>query len=251
MRRLLSFLVAAVLLALACDREKSANDHPAPASAVYLSLGDSVAAGNGASDAASTSFPALVATDEDLALENLALAGATTADVIEKQLPKVANAAGGREVALITISAGGNDLAALIPNAACQQDPLPASCPLEEALAGVAGRIEAIVSRLRQAYPATPIVLLAYPNFFSGTGHAFEAPAARVLPRLGETIRDIAMQHGDVAVASPSFEGRGSELTHVLDERFDPHPNDAGHRLIAGAVTDAYHAIQREGARRR
>jgi hypothetical protein len=87
---------------------------------------------------------------------------------------------------------------------------------------------------------AAPIVLLAYPNLFSGTGHRFEAPASRVLPRLDDVIRTVATKYQHTAVADPSaaFEGHGRELTHVLDTPFDPHPNDAGHRVIADAFID-------------
>jgi lysophospholipase L1-like esterase len=39
-------------------------------------------------------------------------------------------------------------------------------------------------------------------------------------------------------VATPSFEDQSADLplTQVLDEPFDPHPNDAGHRTIADAI---------------
>ena len=86
-----------------------------------------------------------------------------------------------------------------------------------------------------------PIVLLAYPNFFSGTGHAWEAPASRVLPRLDDVVRDVASRFDRVTVAEPSdaFECHAGELTHVNDAAFDPHPNDAGHRVIAGAFEAA------------
>lgn len=234
-------LVIAIGLA-ACGEASSSNT--AHSSAVYLSLGDSVAAGNGASDPQSASFAALVARERGFDLVNLAVAGDTTRDVIDGQLPQAAELASSREVALITISAGGNDLAALIPNASCVEDPLPDSCPLDAALDDVSARFAEILLALRTSYPATPIVLLAYPNFFSGTGHAFEAPAARVLPRLGDRLRELAANHSGVTVASPSFDRQGGELTHVLDEQFDPHPNDAGHQVIAAAVLDALAAAE-------
>src|SRR3990172_1904570 len=88
---------------------------------------------------------------------------------------------------------------ALPPTPACQEAPRPAPCPLDAALDGVSQRLDTILADLRRSYPDTDIVLLAYPNFFSGTGHVFEAPAARVLPRLGDTVRAIASRHDKVA----------------------------------------------------
>jgi hypothetical protein len=89
-----------------------------------------------------------------------------------------------------------------------------------------------------------PIVLLGYPNFFSGTGHAWEAPAGRVLPQLVDSLQMVASEHDRVEVALPSFDGRGGELTHVNDEDFDPHPNDAGHRVIADAMLAALAKVE-------
>lgn len=239
MRLRLTLLCAAVLVASSdgCSGGSTAKDDVG----VYVSLGDSVAAGNGASDKLKTSFAALIAQDRSLPLINLAVAGNTTSDVIAHQLPQIDAAVGGRKLALITVSVGGNDLAALIPNATCQQDPLPASCPLDAALAGVDERLDETMRDLRAAHDATPIVLLLYPNFFSGTGHAFEQPAARVLPLLDKVIERVASRYAHTAVANAvaSFEGKGRELTHVLDPQFDPHPNDAGHRLIADAFIAA------------
>jgi hypothetical protein len=61
---------------------------------LYLSLGDSVAAGSGASDSSTTSFAALVAQDAgSIEIANLAVAGATTRDVVEQQLPRAESAA--------------------------------------------------------------------------------------------------------------------------------------------------------------
>lgn len=237
MRTLIIALALFAAVTVACSSDASSER-----TGIYLSLGDSVAAGNGASGKTATSFVALIANDEgNLETLNTAVASATTTDVIEKQLPQALAQTAHAKLAFITISVGGNDLAALIPNATCQQDPLPAACPLDAALAGIADHLGAILARLRAAHPDTPIVLLAYPNFFSGTGHPFEAPAAHVLPRLDDVIRRVARSypHTAVAEAAPAFEGRGPNLTHVLDPTFDPHPTDAGHRLIADAFIAA------------
>lgn len=254
MMRALAFLMLtlAALLTTACANDAAAPPPPSVITgegqrALLVSLGDSVAAGNGASDAASTSFAALLASGEGLVLHNLAVPGATTQDVIDRQLPEAtALLDGSRDVRLITISAGGNDLAALIPNAACVEDPLPAACPLDDTLAGIEQRLHTIIGAIRVADPDVRVVLLAYPNFFSGTGHAFEAPAGRVLPRYAEILRSVAARYSRTAVAepAPAFEGRGGALTHVLDPAFDPHPNDAGHRAIANAFAAALEGVR-------
>lgn len=213
-----------------------------PAGDVYASLGDSIAAGSGASDAATTGWvPLVAAREEGVTAFNVAVAGATTQDLIDEQLARVLSISNGGRVRFVTISAGGNDLAGLVPNAACVEDPLPASCPLEEALAAVEANLETIVRQLRDSNRRMPIVLLAYPNFFSGTGHPFEAPAGRVLPRLNAVIEEVASRYDRVTVAHPwdAFDGNGGQLTGVLGEPFDPHPNDAGHRAIAEAVATA------------
>lgn len=238
----------AIVAASACGGGDSGGSAAQPAAdGVYVSIGDSIAAGSGASDPATASFPAIVASRLGLGLTNLAVPGATTSDVIDRQL---AIARGTADVRLITVSAGGNDLAALIPNATCTQDPLPDTCPLEDALAGVEERLRRIVRELRAAHPDAAILLLAYPNFFSNTGHEFEAPAARVLPRFAETVRSVAAASGPrvaVADASGLFDGRGDRLTHVLDATFDPHPNDAGHDAIARVVVETYHGLEDAG----
>ncbi|MBF6599695.1 MAG: SGNH/GDSL hydrolase family protein [Dehalococcoidia bacterium] len=233
---LLAVLIIAIAGAVsyACRGTTRAST-PAKAPGVYISLGDSVAAGNGASDPRTTSFAALLARDEGMTLQQYAKAGATTQDVLDRQLPPALDLLRAKKVAVVTLVAGGNDLAALVPNSACVEDPLPSSCPLDATLAGVESRLGRVLAQLRAADARVPVVLLAYPNFFSGTGHPFEAPASRVLPRLDDLIRRVAARYPRTAVAdaAPSFQGKGATLTHVLDPKFDPHPTDAGHRLIA------------------
>jgi len=239
----LAALAAVVLLVYVVAAVGGSTD-ATPSGDVYISMGDSVAAGNGASDADATGFAALVAAREELTLFNVAKAGATSRVVIDEQSASVLPLLGSGRVRFITIAAGGNDLAALIPNAACTEDPPPDACPLDETLDDVSERIDELLTLLRDADPSVPIVLLGYPNFFSGTGHTWEAPAGRVLPALVERLMTAAAKYDRVIVATPSFEGRGDELTHVNDAQFDPHPNDAGHRVIADAVREALAQIE-------
>jgi lysophospholipase L1-like esterase len=241
--RLILALVALALVAAGCDDPPVVRLEPA---GVYVSIGDSIAAGNGASDPDETAFvPRLARTAGDVRVENLAVAGATTTDVIDSQLGRAVEMVAEGEVTFVTVSAGGNDLAALIPNQACVEDPLPPACPLDETLELVERNLVEIVTALRDAHAGTPIVLLAYPNFFSGTRHEFEEPAGRVLPRFAETLERIAAQFPRVYVADPSreFEGRAGQLTNLLADPPDPHPNDGGHLLIADEI---WHTL-REG----
>lgn len=234
--KLVLALVVLALVAAACDDPPVVRLEP---TGVYVSIGDSIAAGNGASDPEETGFvPRLARTAGDVRVENLAVAGATTTDVIDGQLERAADMVAEGDVAFVTVSAGGNDLAALIPNQACVEDPLPPACPLDETLELVDRNLVEIVTALRDSHAGTPIVLVAYPNFFSGTGHEFEAPADRVLPRFSEMLRGIAAQFPRVYVADPSreFEGRAGQLTHVFADPPDPHPNDGGHLLIADEI---------------
>jgi lysophospholipase L1-like esterase len=239
-------LAALVLLVYFVAAVGGSSSGGEPSGDVYISMGDSVAAGNGASDATTLSFAALLATRREVTLYNVAQAGAATRQVLDEQLSLVLPILGGDRVSFITISAGGNDFAALIPNNACTEDPRPASCPLEETLAGVSARLDELLRLLREANPRVPIVLVGYPNFFAGTGHAWEAPAGDVLPELVDAMRAVASRYERVAVATPSFheQSRSRSLTHVLDVPFDPHPNDAGHAIIANAIKAALEEIE-------
>ena len=235
---LFAFVGAAIFIASRSSDSDANTD-------VYVSIGDSVAAGAGASDPTATGYVALLAARHEINLFNVAVGGATTQDVLDEQLARTLAPIQAARARFVTISAGGNDLAGLIPNPACVEDPLPDACPLDDQLSGVRTRLGDILRYIRDANQQVPIVILAYPNFFSGTGHGFEEPAGRVLPRLNDVIREVASQYERVAVAetAAAFEGNGDELTGLLDPVSDPHPNDAGHRVIADAFDEALDSI--------
>ena len=242
-------LAALALAALACDSESSVDPTATPpptevVGGVYLALGDSWAAGQGASDAASTSYVALVAQalrsrfGGTLRLQSLAVGAQTTQSLIDGQLVQIVELLRERDVRLVTFTIGGQDMFQHVGAPACLQDPSDPACPLEEGLLEVKQRLDRILRELREAEPEVAIVIQAYPNLFSGTGHQFERPAEIAFDLLNGVITSVAGRH-NVLVANPraAFEGRGGDLSHVLQPGpdLDFHPNDAGHRIIADA----------------
>jgi len=207
---------------------------------VYLALGDSIAAGQGASSRVTASYVVLLAkavreqADSSLVLRSLAVDGHTTQDLIDLELPTALDALRARDVRLVTVTIGGNDLYQYAAYPDCLPDPSVAGCPLKAGLSGVEERLDRILGDLRAAGPDVTIVIEDYPNLFSGSGHAFEHGAMVAFGLLDDVIDRAAARH-DVLVADPrpAFEGRSLELTHIADANF--HPNDAGHRLIADA----------------
>jgi len=245
-------LLAGVLALAACaggpDEATGASGTPAGAETegVYLALGDSYAAGLGASDAATTSYASLVWQELQqrfprLELVNLAVAGHTSRELLDEQIPSTLHAIKKGGVRAVTISIGGNDLLVLGANEECARDPTSAACPLGEELVELEANLGQALGELRAAAgPDVPIVIMTYPNMFSVPGHPFEEPAALALGRLNEVVRAVAEQY-DVGVAelSRAFDGRASEFTHLLDPQPGFHPNDAGHRVIAGAFVES------------
>ncbi len=212
---------------------------------VYLALGDSIAAGEGASDAGQTSYVALVAQALEAELSEapelvlFAVGGHTTQDLIDQQLAPALGRIGQGNVRLVTITIGGNDLFQYSADPDCVLDPTDPDCPLEAGLIDVERRLDRILGDLRAAGPETAIVIEVYPQLFSGSGHMFERQAETAFNLLNGVITSVARRHGVlVADPRPAFEGRSTKLTHILDEPEDFHPNDAGHRAIAAAFLE-------------
>ena len=211
-------------------------------SGVLLALGDSIAAGSGASEPATTSYVGLIAEtlrstfDTELTVESLATGGHTTQDLIDQQLEPALALLRQGDVSLVTITIGGNDLSQYGADEACIADPTDLECPLEDGLLEVEDRLDTIMSRLRETAPDVPIAIQLYPNLFSGTGHEFTRQAEAAFRLLNGVIIGVARRH-DVLTADPrrEFDGQGQHLTHVLDDVSDAHPNDAGYQEIASA----------------
>ena len=266
--RPLTVLAAALPLALL---PAAAGQAAPPAPATYLALGDSVAFGTGATAPATRGYVPLLAAELQgkgcgkgkavgcrVDTVNLAVNGATTTTLIAGQLPAAlallqernSNAPKVDDVRLITITIGGNDVVGPVV-AACSAG-VTATC--QQAIATQFGQLGAnyarILGQLREAAgPDTTIAVSTYYNavenpgcplnFLSALGRIVleggALPGGGSLPGgFNDVIRQQATAFGAVIVDTAPV------VDPVTETQPDClHPNDAGHRDIAGAFADA------------
>jgi lysophospholipase L1-like esterase len=265
MRRRVLLLVGipilVALLTMGPAAAESDDGQPPLGRPVYLALGDSVAAGVGASDPAVTGYvPRLydLLRDEpscqllgrpgcrSLTLDNLAVGGATSTTLLMGQLPAAVDELRARngdrsprnDVLVVTIDIGGNDVFGVVSS--CTAGPTPQCLALVQArLASFEANSTQILSQLRAAAgPDTVIVAMTYYNPLGSCSRAALAPLADVvleggpgLEGLNDRIRRISAASGVLVADTYGLLGPGDLVggTDCL------HPNDAGHRKIAEA----------------
>jgi lysophospholipase L1-like esterase len=254
----------------------SAVTTPAPAppgTGFYLALGDSLAAGfqNGA-DHRTEGYVGAVRTavegrEGPTELVNLACSGETTTSMLEggscrydrgTQLAEAERFLRdhARDVRLVTLDIGGNDVAA------CGFGGLEPSCTTP-ALATLSRNLPVITSRLRAAAPHAQVVVLNYYDPFlvldllgssggTGPGQRSVAELAKVNAAIARSARAGGARVADVAAAFdttvttptvvkdlgtlPTNLARIITWTWMAPPRFDFHANDAGYAVMAKAV---------------
>lgn len=260
-----SSLLAVTLVAVLCGAFPNAAAAAAPATGLYVALGDSLAYGIGASDRTRTAYVPLLfeyfkhpKTEKVRILRNLSRPGETSDSFIaggQLELAIGAIVEPTTDTRVVTLDIGGNDLLFLIAAEPCKSDPGGEPCQTLVAaqLVKFARNYSIILTSLQTALNADPgqetLFVMTYYNPYSGTGLPYEPFADRAL--LGsDLVIDCSAPPGDaraglndliacigassgaaVADVYPAFRGRGFELTHIAAE--DPHPNDAGYALIA------------------
>lgn len=139
----------------------------------YVALGDSFAAGMGAGDdhggcarSAESSYPAVFAADTGVRLlHNAACSGATTDDLVKKQLWALNG-----DVDLVSVSIGGNDLGVAALATACSAGPTP-DCKADfnaavDTIGLLTDRLSATYQAIAEAAPNARIVVTGYPLLF-------------------------------------------------------------------------------------
>jgi lysophospholipase L1-like esterase len=221
---------------------------PAAVGTVLLALGDSIAAGIGASHVSAGCMGVLTAglraRSPHLALLNLAVPGEGSASMLapggqleraERSIAEVADS-GGR-VGPLTLSIGGNDImeAALLGDDEALRQ-------FDENLAAIAARLDAALRAAGSSLAEVGCIQTVYnpfePHAIEGGSDGVDAQimAPRRATRGGynRVIRLLAAAAGlRVVEVSSRFRGRAAELTWVRSG--DIHPTDEGHALIAAA----------------
>jgi lysophospholipase L1-like esterase len=218
---------------------------------MYVALGDSLATGAGATVPDQLGYVPHFFADmrsetgnSALQLRNLSVSGETSQSLISggqlaAALSAIADPAS--DVRVVTLDIGGDDLLPLLAHPLCSTSPAGEDCRAltVAALTGFEANFPRIVGQLTAALADDPgperLLVMTYYNPFSGTRSEFEAPVDRALrgsdatldcadsdpatAGLNGLIACIATDAGATVVdLYPLFEGRGAELTHILQE---------------------------------
>jgi lysophospholipase L1-like esterase len=239
-------------------------------SVLYLGLGDSIAAGVGAS-VPNVSFLERVfdyvgssRTSDQPTFVNLAIGGETSGSFLSGQVDAARDALGDPrfDARTVILSIGGNDLLGLLATEPCASDPAGAACRqvVASTLESFARNYGEILVGLRAAIDQQAgegrIVVITLYNPYSGTSspledvfdlallgadHAVDCPSTVSSPvtvGLNDLLSCLGQAQGATVVDTyAAFAGRGLELTHIGEG--DIHPTDEGHRVIADAVIAA------------
>jgi lysophospholipase L1-like esterase len=234
---------------------------------LYLALGDSLAAGVGASDPQVIAYvpglyqllrqqlgcqPTGQPSCHSLALRNLGVGGATSTTLLATQLPQALAEVQARngdpnphnDVKVLTIDIGGNDLFGVV-SSSCAAGPTPECAALIRArLQTFAANFTQILGELRAAAgPDTVLIAMTYYNPLPSCRLASLAPLADAVLEggpgvtlgLNDLIRSTAAANGVLVAETYGQLGPG-ELVGGSDCL---HPNDAGYQRI----TEAFAAV--------
>jgi len=215
----------------AAKTETSAPEGPL----TYVSLGDSLAVGVGASDPRQKGYAPLYRdlleerTGREVRLIQLGISGETTESFIhapESQLVRAEAALRENPGAVVTLSIGANDLLREADGTDAER---------EAALARYAENLDHILRTLKNASdPAPQITVLAIYNPAPGS---FTDEWAG---RLNGEVRAAAERNGArVAAADQAFRNHEAEYSHYDQYSRDIHPTDRGYEALAQTFAEA------------
>lgn len=211
---------------------------PVQAAERYVSLGDSLAAGqtpNNMIDAGYSDFIALrLASRGELAhfTKELAFSGFTTEQVLQRVKEPFAQPIL-RDATLITISAGANDLLRLVNANNATGDVTFDQFAADFALNNVRENTDAILKELKLRAPNANVVIIGYYFPYPHVHDAQKEGLAAQLATLNAILQQQAEANGVTFVSVD--EAFGLDATHYLPNPTDVHPNFDGYMAMANA----------------
>jgi len=140
----------------------------------YVALGDSYSSGVGtnrydldsACKRSSLAYPALVTAAKGYALNFQACSGATTVDVINKQVAALSTSTN-----LVTVTAGGNDagFTSLLTTCTLTNCTSSINSTITSVNTTLAAKLDAMDTQIQTRAPNATVIVLGYPRLFSGT----------------------------------------------------------------------------------
>ena len=153
-------------------------------------------------------------------------------------------------VSPITVTIGGNDLLALLPQAA--KDPGSVAPLLPSIFSRYRTNLDTILSRLRTAAPDAEIIVTTQPNSFGGLGSpplpvGLPALGQAAVNRLNQTMKEEVPKYGalvaDSAAAFDAAPGGANTLTwvpvYLPQGRIEIHPTPKGYKVYAETLIKA------------
>lgn len=227
-RLLLALLAGLSLLASGCSSD-AAPPAAEPAPFRYVALGDSYAAAPGVPETSgadgcfrsSGNYPNQVAAAVDgVALSDESCSGATTADVLEKQVPSLSG-----ETDLVTLGIGGNDfnlfggvLASCLSGTPCGA---AAAAQVDDLLPRIEDNIGRLLDVVVESAPAAMVVVVGYPDLVPDSG---TCPALPLAPGDYRLVDDATLRLTEALERQAS----GRDLVYV-----DVHTASQGHDVCA------------------
>ncbi len=241
----------------------AANPSPAVSSAeafgntdVYVALGDSICRGYGLEDPEAQRYSTLIGEKTGATVYNYGVDGQTGAELIA--YIRAGNTPELQHADVISISIGANNIlhvvttlfSSLFGSGQTQQLDLSSVLPaLDEGIASFADEIPELIALIREQAPDATILFQTIYNpykmfahltlLLDGKEYSVAAFTDRYVSRLNALIRTGAKENGyTVCDVYTAFEMSADDLVNASLSRLsmDPHPNAAGHALIAGVL---------------
>lgn len=211
--------------------------------AVYVALGDSLAAGQTPASEIDAGYADLIA--QELARQqpvafytkDLAFPGFTTEDVLERiQSEEAAEVL--KQANIITLSAGANDLLRLVQSNAAEGSLAFEQIQTDFAMNTARENTEAILAELSERAPDADVYVMGYYFPYPHARDSQKAGVKEQLDRLNEILRRSAERAGAVFV--PVSDAFGTDAKGKIPNPADVHPNVKGYQAMANAFLKAY-----------